>query len=85
MLKVIYSGQMRALINNGSLSLAPLGLLVIICTLAACVHCLLINHCPTHSEGRGEDDYCVVYLDDPGVVSTAEAAAVVGSPVSHLR
>lgn len=29
---------MRGLINNGSLSQAPLGLSVIVCTLAACVH-----------------------------------------------
>lgn len=38
LLKVIQSGQMRGLINNGSLSPAPLGLSVIVCTLAACVH-----------------------------------------------
>lgn len=40
LLKVIQSGRMRDLINNGSLSLAPLGLSVIVCTLAACVHLL---------------------------------------------
>lgn len=51
MLKVIYSGQMRGLINNGGLSLAPRGLPVIICTLTACVHCLLISRCSACSEG----------------------------------
>lgn len=43
MRKVIYSGQIRGVINTGSLSLAPLGLALIICTLAAYVHRLLIN------------------------------------------
>lgn len=52
MLKVIYSRQMRGLINNGSLLLAPLCLPVITCTLAACVHCLLIYCCLTCREGR---------------------------------
>lgn len=52
MLKVIYSGQMKGLINNGSLLLATPGLPVIICTLAACVHCLLIHRRLTCREGR---------------------------------
>lgn len=52
MLKVIYSGQIGGVINTDSLSLAPLGLAVIICTLAACVHCLLINHYLTRSKRR---------------------------------
>lgn len=36
--KVSRCGQMRGLINNGSFSLAPFALSVIVCTLAACAH-----------------------------------------------
>lgn len=82
MLKVIYSGQMKGLINNGSLLLATPGLPVIICTLAACVHCLLIHRRLTWREGRRqkeEDGYCVVHLADTSVVAAAAAAAAVGS------
>lgn len=47
--KVIYSGQMRQLINNGGLLLPPVGLPVIKCTLAACTH-LPANS--THAGGQ---------------------------------
>lgn len=51
LLKVIQSGRMRDLINNGSLSPAPLGLSVIVCTLAACVH--LLPNLPLLNMRRG--------------------------------
>lgn len=51
---------MRDLINNGSLSLAPLGLSVIVCTLAACVH--LLPNLPPLNMPRGR-----LLLGSPGL------------------
>lgn len=79
----LYSGQMRGLINKGSRSPAPLGLPAIICTLTACAHCLLINYCPTCSEGGVKA--AVSFTWTTLVFPTAATAAAVGSLVIRLR
>lgn len=52
MVEVIYSRPMRGPIMIRRLLLTPLGLPTIICSLAACAHCLLINRCFTYSLGE---------------------------------
>lgn len=83
MLKVIYSGQIGGVINTSSLSLAPLGLAVIICALAACVHCLLINHYLTCSEGRRRA--AVLFTWMTRVSSPQQQQQRWDPPVSHQR